>query len=78
MPTVRTIRGYRFFFYSREPNEPAHVHVEKAENTAKFWLTPVSLAWNEGFRSGDLREIRAILEHHAATFLRRWHEHFEQ
>jgi hypothetical protein len=40
MPTVLRVGGYRFFFYSREGKEPAHVHVEQAERYAKFWLNP--------------------------------------
>ena len=31
------------FFFSREGNEPPHIHVESAENAAKFWLRPVTL-----------------------------------
>jgi hypothetical protein len=42
MPTVLRVEGFRFFFYSKEGNEPAHVHVEHQENRAKFWLFPVS------------------------------------
>ena len=30
MPTVLRIAGYRFYFYSHEPNEPPHVHVDCA------------------------------------------------
>jgi len=32
MPTVLRIRGYRFFFFSDESREPAHVHVESGDN----------------------------------------------
>jgi Domain of unknown function (DUF4160) len=32
------IEGYRFFFYSNERGEPAHIHVDQAERYAKFWL----------------------------------------
>jgi hypothetical protein len=40
MPTVLRADGFRFFFYANEGNEPAHIHVRKAEGEAKFWLTP--------------------------------------
>jgi hypothetical protein len=42
MPTVFQDRGFRFFFYSNEgsPREPAHIHVEKDDIEAKFWLRP--------------------------------------
>src|ERR1043165_864320 len=38
MPTVLRVSGFRFFFYSLEGSEPAHIHVEHGDNTAKFWL----------------------------------------
>jgi hypothetical protein len=37
MPTVLRIRGHRFFFFSGEGTEAPHIHVETAENYAKFW-----------------------------------------
>ncbi len=36
MPTVLRIRGYRFFFFSLEGNEPPHIHVEQAEGSQNF------------------------------------------
>ena len=44
MPLVLRVKGYRFFFFSSEGQEPPHIHVEQAERYAKFWLRPVSLA----------------------------------
>ena len=32
MPTVLYIRGWRFFFYSDEGNEPIHIHVQKGDS----------------------------------------------
>ena len=29
MPTILRIGPYRFHFYSREDNEPAHIHIER-------------------------------------------------
>src|SRR5579863_3913127 len=54
MPTVLRIGRYRFFFYSNENEEPAHIHVKAGEDEAKFWLQPVGLAANHGFRVRDL------------------------
>lgn len=76
MPTLLKVRGYRFFFFSLEGEEPPHVHVESAEKFAKFWLTPVSLAKSRGFRSGELSELQRIVEEHRDQFKERWHEHF--
>jgi hypothetical protein len=44
VPVVERWRGYRFYFYSHEPHEPPHVHVDARGCTAKFWLQPMSLA----------------------------------
>ncbi|NLE29049.1 MAG: DUF4160 domain-containing protein [Phycisphaerae bacterium] len=38
MPTVFRVGKYRFFFFSGEGNEPAHIHVESGDSYAKFWL----------------------------------------
>jgi len=49
--TVFLERGFRFFFYSNEgsPREPLHIHVEKDNLEAKFWLIPeVRVAYNDG------------------------------
>jgi Domain of unknown function (DUF4160) len=43
MPTVLRVGSYRLYFYSHEPNEPPHVHVDRDSSTAKFWLESVSL-----------------------------------
>ncbi len=34
------------YFYSHEPNEPPYVHVDRDDQSAKFWLAPVALARN--------------------------------
>jgi len=78
MPEILRERGYRFFFFSREGNEPRHVHIEKAENYAKFWLDPLELAESRGFRSSDLREIHNLVEAHRKTIIVAWDEHFSQ
>ena len=49
MPTLLRLRGYRFFFFTREGSEPPHVHVEKAEDYAKFWLRPCNWRITVGF-----------------------------
>ena len=40
MPTVLRSGPYRFYFYSHEPNEPPHIHVDRDDLSAKFWLSP--------------------------------------
>lgn len=74
MPTVLRVKGFRIRFYSSEPDEPAHVHVQKAGNEAKFWLAPVQLSWSKGFREAELRAIAQILEAHEAELIEAWNE----
>jgi len=76
VPTVLRVRGYRFFFFSNERRKPAHMHVEQADRYAKFWLSPVSLARNIGFRSGELGELHELVRENHGLFLEKWNEHF--
>jgi hypothetical protein len=59
MPTVWNGGKYRIFFCSDEGTEPPHVHIESAERRAEYWLNPIELVWNDGFRSGELRVIKS-------------------
>jgi hypothetical protein len=66
MPTVLRIGPYRFYFFSHENNEPAHIHIDRDKNTVKFWLSPVHLARNIGFRPVELHKIEnLVLENHS-------------
>lgn len=76
MPTVLRVAGYRFFFFSNERGEPAHVHVEQAERYAKFWLASAALAESRGFRSAELADLRRLVFEHRPLFQERWDEHF--
>ncbi|MSU65959.1 MAG: DUF4160 domain-containing protein [Opitutus sp.] len=69
MPTVLRIGPYRFHFYSRENNEPPHIHVARDDYEAKYWLQPVALAANFGFESAELGQIRRHVEEHCQMFV---------
>ena len=74
MPTILRVKGCRIGFYSSEPAEAVHVHVVKAGCEAKFWIAPVQLSWNKGFRETELREIARILEAHENELMEAWNE----
>jgi hypothetical protein len=76
-PTVLREDGFRFFFYSRETNEPPHVHVEKGDATAKFWLQPVELDRIQGFNPNERRRIVTIIEKRREQLLESWYEFFD-
>ena len=76
MPTVLRVGPYRFFFFSNEGNEPAHIHVESGDSYAKFWLQPVALAKSGAYDSGELNRIRKIVVEHCDLFVEKWNEYF--
>ena len=76
MPTVLRWNGFRFYFFSNEGFEPAHIHVDKDNNTAKFWLGPVSLARNIGFSPRELRILELKVVEERTRFMEAWDEYF--
>ena len=70
MPTVLRFEGYRFYFYSHEPNEPPHVHVDKGGATAKFWLERVALARSVGFPPKDISRILKLVRDNREQLLK--------
>ena len=76
MPTVLRLGPYRFYFYSHEPNEPPHVHVDRDNLSAKFWLDPVQLARNLGFSPKDLRVIEEMVVEHQQELQEKWDGYF--
>ncbi len=76
MQTVLCTQGFRFYFWSREPNEPPHVHLDRGNAPAKAWLKPVMLASNVGYPAHELGVILRLVREHQPELLRAWHEFF--
>jgi Domain of unknown function (DUF4160) len=76
MPTVLRTGPYRIYFWSHEPNEPPHVHVDRDDCSTKFWLDPISMAHNFGFNAKELRRIEQIVSEHEQEFLEAWYDYF--
>lgn len=76
MPTVLRIGAYRFFFYAGDRDEPPHVHVEREDKQAKFWLDPVRLERSGGFKRSEISRIQRLVEENREQFLRSWNEYF--
>ncbi len=75
-PVVLRSGPYRFYFYSHEPNEPPHIHVDRDECSAKFWLEPVGLAYNLGFSPRELRRVEEIIVEHREQLREAWRGYF--
>ena len=76
MPTVLRDGPYSFVFFSSDRGEPPHIHVTRERSVAKFWLDPVALVINRGFRAYEIRRIMRLVRPHQATLLEAWHDYF--
>ncbi len=76
MPTVLIVSGWRFFFYANERNEPMHVHCQKGNAEAKYWLDAdgydISEAHNYGMTPADRRAVRKIIFDHFGYLVEQW------
>ena len=76
MPTVLKVGPYRFFFYAGDRDEPPHVHVERDDKIAKFWLDPVRLQRSGGFNRIEIRNIHKMITENQSILLEAWNEYF--
>lgn len=76
MPTVLRSGPYRIYFVSHDLGEPPHVHVDRDALSAKFWLSPVGLARNLGFKAAELRRVHELIENHRLQLLEAWNGYF--
>ena len=55
---------------------PKHIHVEKAEKTAKFNIEFVELVKSYRFNANELKIIRNLIEKNQELFNQQWDEFF--
>jgi len=72
MPVILRVKGYKFWFYETDLDEPPHIHVGSAGRIAKFWLEPVKVARTSRFTPKELREIERIIDDNHDFLLRAW------
>jgi hypothetical protein len=56
---------------------PPHVHVERDDRVAKFWLYPVRLERSGGFSRREINRIQKLVERNVEVLLRSWNEYFK-
>lgn len=76
MPTILKKGPYRFFFYAGDKNEPRHVHVERDDKIAKFWLEPIRMHNSGGFSRAEIGKIQEIIAEHYVRFMEAWNDYF--
>ncbi len=76
MPTLLQVGPYRVFFYAGDRDEPPHVHVEREDKIAKFWIDPIRLQRSGGFSRREIARIQKVLNAQHAKLLEVWNEYF--
>ena len=76
MPNILFEGPYRFFFVSLDRGEPPHIHVERENKVAKFWLDPIRLQWSGGFSRREIGRIQKLLSANHRRLLEAWDEYF--
>ncbi|MGH8556477.1 MAG: DUF4160 domain-containing protein [Methylococcales bacterium] len=76
MPTVLRIGPYRFFFFASDRDEPPHIHVEREDKVAKFWLDPVRLQSSGGFSRNEITRIQRVVGEYQIQLREAWNAYF--
>lgn len=77
MPTLLVTHGFRFFFYSNETDEPAHVPVVKGDAFGKIWLEPeTEVLYLNGFTSSEEKRVIQIVNENHVNFKLKWNAYF--
>ena len=74
MPVIFRHKGFAFFFVMFDLNEPVHIHIRHGRKEAKYWVEPLTLAWNHGCRPHELNEIERLIEEKRNMILSTWQE----
>ena len=76
MPTILRVGPYRLFFYAGDRDEPPHIHVERDDKIAKFWLNPVRLQSSGGFGRTEIAKVHTIIDQNRSKLTEAWNEYF--
>ena len=76
MATILFIRGWRFFFYSNERNEPPHIHARKGDMECKYWLFAddfdIAEAYAYNMSPAARRQVRKLIFEHFDYLVREY------
>jgi hypothetical protein len=64
--------------YMFDLNEPIHVHVRRGRSQAKFWVSPIAIAWTRGYRPYELTEIERIIRENEEAIHDTWRRENEK
>ena len=64
------------FFYAGDRDEPQHIHVERDDRIAKFWLDPIRLQSSGGFSRVEIARIEKLVSNHRIELMEAWNGYF--
>ncbi len=76
MPTVLRIGPYRFFFFAGDRDEPPHIHIERDDKVAKFWIDPVRLHSSGGFSRNEIIRVQRVVGEYQIQLREAWNAYF--
>jgi hypothetical protein len=76
VPTALRSGPYRLFFYAGDRDEPPHVHIERDDRIAKFWLDPIRLQRGGGFSRVEITRIERLVGDRQVELMEVWNEYF--
>lgn len=74
MPTILRQDGFRFFFYSREGNEPPHIHVVGHDGEMKVWLNTLTVAKVFNLSPSYQKLVMEIVSQNRDLLIKKWGE----
>lgn len=75
MPSVLRESGFRFFFYSREGNEPPHIHVIGHGGEMKVWLDSLLIANSYKLSPKNQNKVMEIIEENLDLLREAWRKY---
>ncbi len=76
MPAVLRYLSIPFFLLCGDRDEPLHIHIEREDKVAKFWLDPIRLQNSGGFNRAELNRIQKIIQDHHQELMEAWNDYF--
>ncbi len=78
MPTLFTIFGFRFFFYSNE-HLPVHIHIAKGDKEAKFELQgdEFVLKKSNNLKVKELSKLEQLVVLYKEEIIQAWQSYFK-
>jgi hypothetical protein len=76
VPTIFRNGPYRFFFYAGDRDGPPHVHIERDDKIAKFWIDPIRLQMSGGFKRVEITRINKTIIENQILIMEAWNEYF--